>query len=139
MASDERRMTTPSLVDLNERLPQGNVWQYRGRPKSLIPRVAVPMWDTPSYTREWDLTFSLGRETTEYEVLRLLLNSGCIDDTNIHEMIRGIVVGDNCYVSDFTASVIYLVSYFINYVGLFSTSGVQVVNNKMQSVNQLVS
>ena len=88
-------MATPSLVDLNERLPHGNVWQNRGRPKSLIPRVAVPTWDTPSYSREWDLTFSLGRETTEYEVLRLLLNSGCIDDTNIHDMIRGIVVGDN--------------------------------------------
>ena len=95
ITSKERRMATPSLVDLNERLPHGNVWQNRGRPKSLIPRVAVPTWDTPSYSREWDLTFSLGRETTEYEVLRLLLNSGCIDDTNIHDMIRGIVVGDN--------------------------------------------
>ena len=80
-----------SLSTLNGSALQGNAWKNR-RPQSTIP-----IWKAPSYTRKWDLTFSLGYRVTEYEVLKLLFDAGCIDDNNVKEYIRGIVVGENLF------------------------------------------
>ena len=81
-------MTSLSTLTGNLR---GNVWGRR-RPLSTINT-----WNAPSYSKEWDLTFSYGRETSEYEVLKLLYDSECISDDNIHEYLRGIVVGENLH------------------------------------------
>ena len=80
-----------TLSSLNGNSQDGNAWKNR-RPQSTIP-----MWKAPSYSRKWDLTFSLGYRTTEYEVLKILYDSGCIDDQNVNENLRGVALGENMF------------------------------------------
>ena len=54
-----------------------------------------PRLDIDSYSRENDITFSLGRQTSYEEVIGLLWKAGCVDPSTLLESVKQLRITRN--------------------------------------------